>query len=563
MNNFHKHNKKRICIWIVGIVLLISLAAGINKISGISKVFSKDTPSTKNIYTSENNEKTVSIAPTPSLDTLNQIEDWVRKDEMDGEEFKSYNYALTQYYGIHIAMVDVVLSEIREAKDEIDAENIVSLLDSFSIEFDNTLNYLKENEKIGVIPPRFIITQIENQLEDFKVSNIKENTLYLALSQKLESVNTSDEQKNEILKNMELVLKDKIYTGYSGLLSYYKKLEPKANNDAGAWKFKDGEKYYAYMLRHNTSLDMSPQEVYDLGLQEINKIQAEIEDEFKKLGYKGTLKENMHSLNNDPSFLYPQDKTGEGQILKDYKKIIDNMYAHMGEMFDIIPEAELMVLPIAELSEESAAQAYYYPAMTNENSQSIFYVNVLKPTYKYDMQSIAFHEGMPGHHLQMALQRELLSEKYPEKSSFYIPAYVEGWGLYAERLADEYGMYEDSYSRLGYLRGELLRAVRLVVDTGIHYKKWTREYAIKYMKSFGCIPDEFVETEIDRYIVNPGQACSYKIGQIKIIELRERAREELGDKFNIKDFHNVVLRNGPMPFEIMEEEVQKYMEEVK
>jgi uncharacterized protein (DUF885 family) len=181
------------------------------------------------------------------------------------------------------------------------------------------------------------------------------------------------------------------------------------------------------------------------------------------------------------------------------------------------------------------------------------------PTYKYDMESIAYHEAVPGHHLQMALQKELLELKYPEEANFYIPAYVEGWGLYAERLADEYGMYSDPYSRLGYLRGELLRSVRLVVDTGIHHKRWTREHAIEYMKSFECIPEEFVPIEVDRYIVNPGQACSYKVGQMKILELREKAKVEMGSKFNIKEFHDVILRNGPMPLEIMEKEVEKYI----
>lgn len=570
MNNFNKHNrkgvnKKQAWIWVVGIVIvLVLIFTCIYKISVAERGIPKDT--NRQEYSStegSNSEKAVSIASTPTLATLNEIEDWMKKDELDGEKFKNYSYAMTQYLGIHTGMVDMVLSQIREVGNENDAEAIITLLDSFSFEFDNTLKALEDNERNGVIPPKFIINQVENQLTEFISKSVRDNNIYLAFSQKLQGLNISDEYEQELLKNMEKVLKNRIYTGYSEMLNHFKRLENKASNDAGVWKYKNGQEYYAYLLRHNTSLNMTPQEVYDLGLQETSKIEAEMQKVFKELGYKGAFKENMYSLNNDAGFLYPQNETGEEQILEDYKKIIDDMYAHIGELFDIVPTAELKVQRIAELAEESSSQAYYYPSMAGGNSPGIFYVNVLKPTYKYDMQSIAYHEGIPGHHMQMSLQVELLSEKYPDKASFYIPAYVEGWGLYAERLADEYGMYKDPYSRLGYLRGELLRAARLVVDTGIHYKKWTRDYAIEYMMSFGCIPDEFVAAEIDRYIVNPGQACSYKIGQIKIIELREKARAELGEKFNIKDFHNVILRNGPMPFEIMEEEVQKYIDEVK
>ncbi len=570
MNNSNKYNKRQInrkkrWVWVSSIIIVILLITiGIYKIPGRVKGLLNDTEAFQKVNTESNNaEKAISITPTPSITTLNEIEDWVNKEEKDGERFKSYNYALTQYYGIHIGMVDVVLSQIEEVKDKDDAENVISLLDNYSNEFNNTLNAIKENENNGVIPPKFIITQVESQINEFSVKDIRKNNIYLAFKKKLLGLNISDENEQKLLKDIEKVIKNKIYSGYNELLRSFKKLEVKTNNDAGVWKFKNGDEYYAYLLRYNTSTDMTPQEVYDLGLQEINRIQADIELEFKKLGYRGTLKENMKSLNNDSRFLYPRDKAGEEKVLNDYKMIINDMYNHIGELFDITPNTELRVLPIAEFTEKSGPQAYYYPSLMGGDEPGIFYVNVSKPTYKYDMQSIAYHEAIPGHHIQMALQRELLSEKYPDKSSFYLPAYVEGWGLYAERLADEYGMYKDSYSRLGYLRGELLRALRLVVDTGIHYKKWTREYAIEYMTGFESIPDEYVTAEVDRYIVNPGQASSYKIGEMKIIELREKARTELGEKFNIKDFHNIILRNGPMPFEIMEKEVKRYIDMVK
>ena len=570
MNNSEKYdkrqtNRKKRWVWvssIIFVILLITLV--IYKIPERVKGLPNDTEVFEKVNTDTSNaEKVVSITPTPSINTLNQIEDWVNKEEKDGEKFKSYNYAITQYYGIHIGIVDVVLSQIEEVKDKDDAENIIVLLDNYSSEFNNTLNAIRENENNGVIPPKFIITQVESQIAEISVKDIRENNLYLAFKKKLVSLNISDENEQKLLGDIEKVIKNKIYPGYNELLRCFKKLETKANNDAGVWKFKNGDEYYAYLLRYNTSTDMTSQAVYDLGLQEISRIEADIELEFKKLGYRGTLKENMKSLNNDARFLYPQDKTGEEKVLNDYEMIIKDMYNHMGEMFDITPDTELKVLPIAEFTEQSGPQAYYYPSLIGGDVPGIFYVNVSKPTYKYDMQSIAYHEAVPGHHIQMALQKELLSEKYPDKSNFYIPAYVEGWGLYSERLADEYGMYKDSYSRLGYLRGELFRSLRLVVDTGIHYKRWTREYAIEYMTGFGCIPDEYVTAEVDRYIVNPGQACSYKIGEMKIIELREKARTELGEKFNIKDFHNIILRNGPMPLDIMEKEVQGYIDMIK
>lgn len=563
-NNKKQINKKEKWIFIIIIAIIIVLiSTSIYRTLRIRNGLPNQSDTTENINKEGiNTEKIVSISPTPSITVLTEIEDWVKEDEKEGEEFKNYNYTLTQYYGIHREMVDMILSQIREAEDKNDAEGVITLLNDFSPEFENAIRAVEENESNGVIPPKFIITQVEKQITEFKVKDVKNNIIFLAFNQRLEILNINRKDKEELLKKMEKTLKGKIYPNYSELEECFKNLESKANMEAGVWKLENGERYYAYMLKHNTSLDITPEEVYELGLKETNKIQAEIGKEFKKLGYKGTLKENMHSLNNDTNFLYPQDKLGREEILRDYEKIIEDMNAHIGEMFDIVPASKLKVLPVPEFTEGSTAQAYYYPASADD-SPGIFYVNTSKPTYKYDMQSIAYHEGMPGHHLQMALQMELLSEKYPEKSSFYIPAYVEGWGLYAEKLADEYGMYKDPYSRLGYLRGELLRSVRLMVDTGIHFKKWTREYAIEYMKGFGCIPDEYVPTEVDRYIVSPGQASSYKIGEIKIIELREKARAELGEKFNIKDFHNVILRNGPMPFEIMEREVQRYIGMIK
>ncbi|MDF2674979.1 MAG: hypothetical protein K0R09_3247 [Clostridiales bacterium] len=570
MDNSNKYdkkqiNKKKICIWVFSIALVILLVSiGICKISGLIKVFPKDREVFEEVDSRNyNSEKIVSIAPTPSLTTLNEIEDWLKNEERNGEEFKKYNYALTQYYGIHIGMVNEVLSHIGEIKDENDAENVIAILESFPREFNYTINALRENEENGIIPPKFIITQVEGQIIEFKVKNVRKNSIYLAYKQRLISLNINDEYKQELLSTIEKVIKNEIYPSYNELLSYFKKLKPKANNDAGVWKFENGDEYYAYILGYNTSQNMTPQAIYDLGLLEINRIQADIEQEFKKLNYGGTLMENMKSLNNDVSFLYPQDTAGEEKVVNDYEIIINDMYTNIGMLFDITPGTRLKVLPISEFTEKSSPQAYYYPSLTGGDTPAIFYVNVSKPTYKYDMQSIAYHEALPGHHMQMALQSELLSEEYSDKSNFYIPAYVEGWGLYAERLADEYGLYKDPYSRLGYLRGELLRAVRLAVDTGIHYKRWTREYAIEYMTSFGCIPDEYVTAEVDRYIVNPGQACSYKIGEMKIIELREKAKAELREKFNIKDFHNVILRNGPMPLEIMEKEVLKYIDIIK
>jgi uncharacterized protein (DUF885 family) len=502
------------------------------------------------------------VLSEPSITTLKEIERWIEEDRELGEEYKSYQYPLTQYYGIHIGVIDMLQSQIDQVSDLKSAKQIVSYVGEYSGEFVKTLDELKESEKKGIVPPKFIIDQVINQLENFTSKRPDENILYISFEKKvdgIEKISAFDKQK--LYGSMKSEIKNKMYPEYNRLLTYFKNIEKTSNNDAGVWKFKDGDSYYNYILKHNISEDMTPDKVHNLGLQEIERLQKEIDSVFKKLGYRGkSSSEYMKELNQDKRFLYPDDEAGKIQVVEDYQRIIDNMDGILKDMFSTLPKGKVEVLPMPDFARQSAPQAYYYPSQSDFNLPGIFYVNIDKPTYSYDMESIAYHEAVPGHHLQMALQKEFLELKYPDKADFYIPAYVEGWGLYAENLADEYGMYSDSYSRLGYLRGELLRAVRLVVDTGIHHKRWTREYAIEYMKSFECIPEEYVPIEVDRYIVNPGQACSYKIGVMKILELREKAKAELGEKFNIKEFHDVILRNGPMPLEVMEREVEKYID---
>ena len=272
----------------------------------------------------------------------------------------------------------------------------------------------------------------------------------------------------------------------------------------------------------------------------------------------------MQALNEDERFRYPDTAEGRQQILDDFTTIVEAADAALDDAFDLRPKAGVEVVRIPEFKEDNSTGAYYDAPPFDGSRPGRFYVNLrgVDEHNRFNMRTLAYHEAVPGHHFQIALAQEMEDVPFFRR---IIPftAYVEGWAHYSETVADEYGFHPDSYSRLGYLQAQLFRAVRLVVDTGIHSRRWTREQALEYMLDNTGMAEIDVVAEIERYIVNPGQACAYKVGQLKILELRERALDELGDAFEIKEFHNVVLRNGAMPLSLLEEQVERWIAEVR
>lgn len=343
-------------------------------------------------------------------------------------------------------------------------------------------------------------------------------------------------------------------------------MQSKATTDDGVWKLPDGASYYRYQLKQMTTTDLAPEEVHQIGLSEVARIKKEMQAILLSQGYADSTKALgaiIQELNKEARFLFPENDQGRAMILAEYNRILEEISGGLDDVFDVRPKAGLEVKRVPEFREEGAPGAYYNRPAIDGSRGGIFYENLRKvhETVKYGMKTLAYHEGIPGHHFQIAIQSEL--EGMPIfRTIGLFTAYIEGWALYTEQLAWELGFYEnDPFGNLGRLQAEMFRAVRLVVDTGIHYKKWTREEAIEYMVLNTGMTTTEVVTEIERYIVIPGQACAYKIGMLKILELRERAKLELGDRFDLKQFHNVVLKNGAVPLDILEEIIDSYIQD--
>lgn len=316
------------------------------------------------------------------------------------------------------------------------------------------------------------------------------------------------------------------------------------------------------MLRHHTTTNLTADEIHALGLQEVNLIQKEMRLLFAAIGATDTnqnIGALMRELSQNPAFYYPENEEGRRQSVADFEEILTRSRTELAHLFDNTPTRALTIKEVPLHEQESNPSAYYCSPSLDGSRPGIFFINLraMAEIPKYTMETLAIHEGEPGHHFQLALQAEIDIPLLRKIGSY--TAYVEGWALYAEKLAWEQGFYSSPYAKLGHLQDELLRAVRLVIDTGIHHKRWTREQAIAYMEQETGYHHDTAVTEVERYFVWPGQACSYKIGQLKILELRQRAKDALGEKFDIREFHNVLLKIGAVPLLILEEQINIYI----
>ncbi len=365
------------------------------------------------------------------------------------------------------------------------------------------------------------------------------------------------------METVEKTISESIYPAYLKLRTYYEAILSKTTNDAGVWHLPNGDAYYQYLLRSQTTTSMTSEEVYNLGLKEVAQISQQMNEILESLGHTGSsVGEIMTMLARQEQFLYPESTPAE-QVLADYQAIIDDIDGNLSELFDIRPERGVVAKRIPKLMEKTSS-AHYSPPSMKGNKPGTFYANLraVGSITKFGMRTLAYHEAIPGHHFQIALARKIPGIPYFRKM-YPFNAFLEGWALYAEQLAWEYGFQKDPYNNLGRLQMELFRAVRLVVDTGIHCKRWTREQAISYMIEKTGMDKVDVSREIERYVVSPGQALGYKIGMMEILKNRELARNELGDAFDIKKFHNVILQNGSMPLSTLNKIIGKYIADAK
>ncbi len=501
------------------------------------------------------------------------------KNQVESEPYFYHDYPVNQMFGIQ-SNLPSFLENSHKLRDKSDVEAYISRLSKFDTKFDQLLEGLKIREEKGIIPPKFVIKRVVDEMKGFVghkdavIENLEEvpapvksNILYTNFETKLGEIEgLSETEKDKFQQQVTTEIETTVFGAYAKLISYFEDLDVKATTDDGVWKLPNGESYYAYQLKQHTTTDLSPEEVHQIGLREVARIKLEMEAILKQEGYTDTtqtLGEIIQGLNKEERFLYPENDEGRELLLKEYQAILDKISLGLDDAFDIRPKAGMEVRRVPEFKEEGSAKGYYNQPPMDGSRGGIFYANLRKVHEhpKYTMKTLAYHEGIPGHHFQIAIQSEL--EDVPIfRTVVPFTAYAEGWALYTEQLAWELGFYKnDPFGNLGRLQAEIWRAVRLVVDTGIHYKKWTREEAIDYMVANTGLTTTEVVTEIERYIVMPGQACSYKIGMMKILELRAKAKKVLGNQFDLKEFHNVVLKNGSVPLTILEEIIDEYIQD--
>jgi uncharacterized protein (DUF885 family) len=364
-----------------------------------------------------------------------------------------------------------------------------------------------------------------------------------------------------LLGDAKKALTDSLKPAYEKLIATLQDLERRATDDAGVWKFPDGAAFYEYALRRTTTTDLTASQIHELGLKEVARIQDEMRKIKDKVGFKGDLPAFFKFMREDPQFYLPDTDEGRAKYLARAVQIVDDMKKRLDELFITKPKGDIVVKAVEKFREQSAGKAFYQQPAPDGSRPGMFYVNLrhLADNPTYELESLAHHEGIPGHHMQIAIAQEFTGIPKFRKFGLRYTAYTEGWGLYSELTPKEIGFYQDPYSDFGRLSLELWRAGRLVTDTGLHAKRWTRDQAIKYLVENTPNTEADCVDSINRYIVMPSQATAYKIGMLKILELREKAKKELGSKFDIRQFHEVLLTNGAVPLDVLEQLVDRWI----
>jgi uncharacterized protein (DUF885 family) len=483
--------------------------------------------------------------------------------QAEGEPFMRHDFPVNQMQGIQSALPDFMV-QVHQVTSKAEAESYIARLKLFPAKFTQLTEGLRLREVHGVMPPRFTVQKVIAQMSGMIAVAPERHPLYLTFKEKLDRIPAAAMDagtRAQLLAQVAAAVRDQVYPAYRGLISHFTALQPKVRENYGAWSLPDGDTYYAWCVRMHTTTDMTPQQVHELGLTEVARVGAEMDAILKAQGLAaGTVGARVQQLAASPAQRYAATEEGKQAMLARYQAILDEVDKGLGGAFDIRPRLGVKVEQVPASSEATAPGAYYMPGAFDGTRPGVFYANMRNPgdTPKFAMRTLAYHEGIPGHHFQVTIAQEMQDVPFFRRVLPFT-AYQEGWALYAERLAYEMGFEKDPLDNLGRLRDEMLRATRLVVDTGIHYKRWTREQAIGYMMDNTGMAEGDVTAEVERYFVAPGQALAYKVGMLKILALREQARRELGDKFDLRQFHNEVLSHGALPLAVLERVVQDWI----
>jgi uncharacterized protein (DUF885 family) len=475
------------------------------------------------------------------------------KQDIEGHRFPDYVMMINQMGGIQQQAPDSVAQlPFKKLKHY---EDYIARLNKFPVMLDQTIQRLKEGLNKKITPPKITLRAVADQIKTQATDQVEKSAFYRPFQEFPKSISKADQDRLRALGKQ--AVQTKIIPAYRKLYEFWtKEYFPNTRETIGISSVADGKEWYAYAARVYTTTDLTPQQIHELGLREVARIRGEMDKIIAEIGFKGGFDEFIHFLRTDPRFYYtkPED------LLMGYRDICKRIDAELPKLFGKLPRTPYGVREVPEYSAPSQTTAYYNEGNLKAGRPGWYYANTykLETRPKWEMEALSIHEAVPGHHLQISLAQEL--ENVPKFRNFSgYTAFVEGWGLYSESLGPELGLYKDPYSKFGQLTYQMWRAVRLVVDTGMHVMDWDRQKAIDYFKANSSKPEHDIIVEIDRYIVWPGQALAYKIGELKIQELRELAQKELGEKFNIRDFHDVVLGSGSIPLSILESNVKKYI----
>jgi uncharacterized protein (DUF885 family) len=481
-----------------------------------------------------------------------------RRQQIEGDEFPDHLIPIDQFGGLPQFFPQLgTPGGITPFNTTKDYENWLSRIDGFVVWMDQAIANMRLGMKQGVVQPRVVVEKTLPQLEAMLVDKAEDSIFYSPLESFPDAVSSEDRARLE--PALEKAIMEKIIPAYRRVHTFMRDEYLRASRPTIALTaLPNGERWYAYNVRVLTTTNMTPAQIHEIGLEEVARIRAEMERVKAQVGFKGDLAAFFDFMRKDPQFYFEQ----EDQLLDGYRALKAGVAEKLPALFAVMPKADFEIRPVEAFRARSAAGGSYRAASPDGSRPGVFYVNTydMKARPKYAMDALYLHEAAPGHHFQISIQREL--EDLPRFRRFGgYTAYSEGWGLYAESMGKAVGLYQDPYSYFGGLSSEMFRAVRLVVDTGMHSKGWTREQAIEYMMANRPAGETVAISETERYIAIPGQALAYKVGELKIKELRERARTKLGSKFDIREFHTQVLKDGALPLDVLEDKIDRWIAE--
>jgi uncharacterized protein (DUF885 family) len=474
------------------------------------------------------------------------------QESIEAAPFKGYLMPVNQMSGIHLLLPQFpTLLTFTTVKDY---DDLIARYKKYPKTFDQTIGHMRAGMAAGLMPPKFLLEKVVEQVDGIAKTPIEQSPFAQPLAKFPDAI--PEAERERIRKEMTAAIRDAILPSYARFGKFVKEeYAPKGRTEPGMWSLPEGAARYALAVKNSTTTNLTPEQIHQIGLREVAAIEKEMLAIAKKLGFQD-LKTFNAAIEKKPEL---RAKSRE-HILELYRKYIDQMYTKLPELFGRLPKQKVEVTKVEEFREKEASGAQYITGAPDGSRPGRVLVNTHEAESRkvITFESTAYHEGVPGHHMQLTIAQEL-PELPPFRQQGGYGAFAEGWALYSERLGKEVGFYQDPYSDYGRLQDEMLRAIRLVVDTGFHYKKWTRDQVVQFFRDHSAIDEVEIQSETDRYIVWPGQALSYKIGQLKILELRDRARKELGSKFDVREFHDEVLGAGALPLDVLETRISRWI----